>query len=88
MSEHAVERKRGVDIPAESSLLLPGFPFPFMLNAHGNIFFLQGILFAFLFFFFSPRKIIYRLYKLYTECLTLKTRLKEHICATRTRTGN
>lgn len=83
MSEHAVERKRGVDIPAESSLLLPGFPFPFMLNAHGNIFFLQVIFFAFL--FFLPQE---KLYKLYTECLTLKTRLKEHICATRTRTGN
>lgn len=42
-------RKREVNALAELPLLLPDFSFPFMLNAHGNIFSLEVILLDFLF---------------------------------------
>lgn len=71
MLEHAAERKTGANTLAELSLLLPDYPFPFMLNAHVNIFGFRVILLAF--FFLNQEK-------LYTEYLKLKTRLKEHIC--------
>lgn len=56
MLEHAAERKRGANIPAQLSLFLPDYPFPFMLNAHVNIFFFQVILP----FFFNQEK-LYRI---------------------------
>lgn len=50
MLEHAAERKTGANTLAELSLLLPDYPFPFMLNAHVNIFGFRVILLAFFFF--------------------------------------
>lgn len=47
MLAHAAEGKRGVNIPAELSLLLSDYPFPFMLDAHVNVFSSVVILLAF-----------------------------------------